>query len=127
MLGFDTGKLLIQPLKLLGELFVINAHAMKNRCVKVVDMNWIFGDVVTEIIGFTIRDSRLGTTTCHPHAEVFGMVISAVIFFGKSALRVDCSTKLAAPHHQRLVQEPPLGQVLHQRRGRLVGIFALVA
>ena len=108
MLGFDPCKLLIQALELVGELFVINAHAMKNRCVKVVDMNGIFGDVVTEIIGFTIRDTGLGTTTRHPHAEVFGMVISAVIFFGKSALRVDCSTKLATPYYEGFIEKAAL-------------------
>ena len=108
MLGFDTCKLLIQALELVGELFVINAHAMKNRCVKVVDMNGIFGDVVTEIIGFTIRDTRLGTATCHPHAEVFGMVISAVIIFGKSALRVNGSTKLATPYDKGFIEKAAL-------------------
>lgn len=108
MLGFDACKLLIQPLELVGELFVINAHAMKNRCVKVVYMNGIFGDVVTEIIGFTIRDSRLGTATCHPHAEVFGMVISAVIIFGKSALRVNGSTKFATPYYEGFIEKAAL-------------------
>jgi len=108
MLGFDTRKLLIQALKLVSELFIINAHAMKNRCVKVVDMNGIFGDVVTEIIGFTIRDTRLGTTTCHPHAEVFGMVISTVIFFSKSALRVNGSTKLTTPYYEGFIEKAAL-------------------
>ena len=108
MLGLDTRKLLIQALEFVGELFVINAHAMKNSCVKVVDMNGIFGDVVTEIIGFTIRDTRLGTTTRHPHAEVFGMVISTVIFFGKSALRVNGSTKLATPYYKGFIEEAAL-------------------
>lgn len=108
MLGFDTGKLLIQALELVGELFMINAHAMKNRCVKVVDMNGIFGDVVTKIIGFTIRDTRLSSASRHPHAEVFGMVISAVIFFGKSALRVNCSTKLAAPNYEGFIEKAAL-------------------
>ena len=108
MLGFDTGKLLIQALELVGELFVINAHAMKNRCVKVVDMNGIFSDVVTEIISFTIRDTRLGAATRHPHAEVFGMVVSAVIFFGKSSLRVNCSTKLATPYYEGFIKQAAL-------------------
>ena len=108
MLGFDPCKLLIQALELVGELFVINAHAMKNRCVKVVDVNGIFGDVVTEIISFTIRGSRFGTTTCHPHAEVFGMVISAVIIFGKSALRVNGSTKFATPYDKGFIEKAAL-------------------
>jgi len=108
MLGFDTRKLLIQPLEFVGELFVINAHAMKNRCVKVVDVNGIFGDVVTEIISFTIRDTGFGTTTRHPHAEVFGMVISAVIIFGKSTLGVNCSTKFATPYYEGFIEKASL-------------------
>lgn len=108
MLGFDPCKLLIQALKLVGELFVINAHAMKNRCVKVVDMNGIFSDVVTEIISFTIRDTRLGAASRHPHAEVFGMVISAVIIFGKSTLGVNGSTKFAAPYYEGFIEKAAL-------------------
>ena len=108
MLGFDPGKLLIQALELVGELFVINAHAMKNGCVKVVDINGIFGDVVTKIIGFTIRDTGLGTATRHPHAEVFGMVISAVIIFGKSTLGVNCSTKFATPYYEGFIEKASL-------------------
>mgnify|MGYP000368231777 CR=1 FL=1 len=61
MLGLDPGKLLIQALELVGELFVINAHAMKNGCVKVVDINGIFGDVVTEIIS-NINNTTFDTT-----------------------------------------------------------------
>ena len=55
MLFLNTGQALIQPLELECEPFVINAHAVKDSGIQVIQMDGILGDVVTEIIRLPVR------------------------------------------------------------------------
>jgi len=50
------------------------------------------------------------------------MVIAPVV---TAALDHRCAPELAAPDHQRIIEQPALLQVFHQRRARLVGVFAI--
>ena len=45
-----------------------------------------------------------------------GMMIAAVIVFGELALAINRAPELAAPDHQRVVEQPALLQILDQRR-----------
>ena len=55
---------------------------MKCGCVKVVDVNRVFHDVVTEIICFAIGLTTLDSSSRHPNAVTAGVMIPAVIIFG---------------------------------------------
>ncbi len=35
---------------------------MKHRCMEVANVDWIFGDVVAEVIGFAVADSTFDAT-----------------------------------------------------------------
>src|SRR5689334_23179306 len=48
----NVGEPELAPLELVGELGVVQSHQMKNGGVKIVDLHWIFNDVVTKIVCF---------------------------------------------------------------------------
>ena len=64
------------------QLLVINAQAMQDRGIKIMDMNRILGHVIAKIIGLAINDSRLNTATRHPLGVTTGVMIASVIRFG---------------------------------------------
>jgi len=53
------------------------------------------------------------------------VVVPAVIVLRQLALRVDRPAELAAPDHQRLVQQPALLQIAQQAEAGLVDVAAL--
>ena len=94
----NTGQLLIKPLKLVGESLVIDSHAVEDRCIKVVDVHGIFGDVVAEVVGLSKGDATFDSTTCHPHAEISRMVIAAVIVPRQTSLAVNGTSEFSSPN-----------------------------
>src|SRR5687768_14849441 len=98
---------------------------MKDRCVQVVDVNGIGGDVVTEVVGLAVDDAALDAAAGHPDGEAAAVVIAAVVFLASRALSVNGSAKLAAPDDQRLVKQAALFEVCNECGRRLVGLFAI--
>jgi hypothetical protein len=86
MFLFDAGQSLFETLELVCELFVVETHAMQYRCIDVVNMHGVFDDVVTEVVGFAMDQSFFDAAARHPHAEISGMVVPAVVVFCKCSL-----------------------------------------
>ena len=63
----DVGQSKIATLVTVAKLFVINAHQVHDRCVKVVDVDFVANDVVAERIGFAVNDAWLDAGARHPH------------------------------------------------------------
>jgi len=55
------------------------------------------------------------------------MVIATVVLFRKSALRINRSPELATPDDEGAIEQTEAFEIGKKRRGRLIGIFALVA
>ena len=123
---FDPGKALVEALELEGKPSMVDAEAVEDGGVEIVDMDRILGDVVAEVVGFAVGDSALDTATGHPHAEVSGVVVPAIGLCGEFSLRIDGSAKLAAPDDEGRVEQSALFEILEECRGWLVGIQALV-
>ena len=82
-------------------------------------------DVVAEVVGLAEHEARLDAAARHPHGEAARMVVAPVIGVGQLALAVDGAPELAAPDHQRIVEQPALLQVLNQRGGGLIHALGL--
>ena len=66
MMILDTGQTNIQPLKSGGQTPMVDAQAMQNRRVHVVNVDGILRDVIAEVVGLSVNDSRLDSATGHP-------------------------------------------------------------
>ena len=80
----------------------------------------ILDGVEAEIVGVAERDARLDAAAGQPHGEGVGMMVAAVV----APLHHRRAAELAAPDHERVVEQAALLQVLDQRRawpGRCLG------
>ena len=61
-----VGQSIVSALEAVRESLVIDAEAMQDCGVEVVDVDGVFSNVVAEIVGFAVRDSGLDAATSHP-------------------------------------------------------------
>lgn len=66
-----------------GEFFVVNTHQMQQGCLEVVDVDRVFGNVVAEVVGFSIGNAGFATASGHPDGEAAGRVVAAIVGFGE--------------------------------------------
>src|SRR4051794_22107590 len=82
-------------------------------------------DVVAVIVRLAQTEALLHSAARHPHGETSRMVIPTVIGVRQLALAIYSPPELPAPHDQRIVEQPALLKVRHQRRRRLIRPLAL--
>ena len=121
----DVGKSELAALKAIGEAFVVDAEEMKDRCVKVVNVDGVFKDVVAIVVGFSDSDSFFDSCSSHPHAEALGMMITSVIFASQFSLTVGGSTKLSTPDEKSILQHATLLEISEESGGWMIGVAAL--
>ena len=71
------------------------------------------GRLVADLVRLAVADAPLDAAAGQPGGEAVGVVVAAGLVAG---LRDRQAAELAAPDHQRLVEQPALGQVGQQRR-----------
>src|SRR6185437_2335360 len=114
----DVGQTEIAALEPVSELGVIEAEAIENRRVEVVDVDLVLDDVETEVVAFPDRNAGLDAAPRHPHCEGIRVMIAAIV----AALHHRRAAEFAAPDDERAVQHSALLEVLNQGGGGLVGI-----
>jgi hypothetical protein len=72
----------VAALKFVGQLGVIDAQAMEDRGVKVVDVDGVFHYVIAEVVGLAMGKAALDAATGHPNGKAARMVITAVVSLG---------------------------------------------
>ncbi len=102
-LAMDIGQAEIAALMSECQPLVIDAQAVQNRGVKVVDVNRVLLHVVAEVVCFAEHDTGLDTAARHPLGVTAWVMVSAVVGFGESALAVNRASELATPNDQRVV------------------------
>src|SRR5262249_50545058 len=90
-----------------------------------MDVDGVRDNVVAEVVGGAVDDSRLDSPAGQPHGEAAAMVVPAVVV-AVAALAVDCPAELAAPYHQGVFKEAAALQVNDQRGLGLVDVVALL-
>ena len=103
-LAVDIGQAVVTALEFEGQFRVIDAEAMEDGGVEVMDVYRVAGDVVGEVIGGAVGHSRLNASSGHPDSEASWVMVSTIVIFGQFALTVGGSSKFAAPDDERLVE-----------------------
>ena len=92
---------------------------MQDRALKISDRSFIFSNVISNLIGLSVRDASLDSSASHPHGESRGIMVAS------RALRVlgcGLAAELPAPDYECLVQESSLLEVFQESCDRLVRI-----
>lgn len=115
----------VTSLKLEDKFCVVDAQSVQDSGVQVVNMNWIMGDVVREVVRSAECDPRFDSTSSQPHRKATAMVVAAVVIRFELPLAIAGSPKLAAPNNESVVQEASPFEITDQRRTRLVHVPTL--
>ena len=106
---------------------MVDSHAMENGCIQIVDVHWVFSDVVAEIVGLSVGYPTFDSPTGHPHAEVSWVMIPSVVVSGQSTLAIDRASEFPTPYDQCVLEHAATLQILNQRGDRLIDLLALVS
>ncbi len=117
-----VGQAELPPLELVRQPRVVEAEQVQQRRVQIVDVDAVVRRVETEVVGRAQRDARLDAAAGQPDREGVGVMIASVV----AALHHRRAAKLAAPDHQRFVQQAEPFQILDQRGRRPVGVGAVL-
>ena len=107
------------------QLLMVDAQKMQDGRVEIVNMDRVLGDVVGEIICFTVHMTLLDPASSEKDAETAWVVVASVVFLGESALAINGTAKLTTPDHQRVVEQPAHFEILDQARSGLIDIGTL--
>ena len=96
-LMFNASQALIEALKRKGKAFVIDAHTVHDRCVKIIHMDRVFYNVVAKVVRLAVFNPTLYSAARHPHRKALGVVVAAVVFFRQFPLAVNRTSEFTAP------------------------------
>jgi len=97
----------IAALEPIGQLGMVESQQVQNSGVQIVHVHLILYYLEAELVAFSHRHAGLDAAACHPHRERVGMMIAAIA----PALRHRSAAELAAPQHQRILEQSPLLQI----------------
>jgi hypothetical protein len=86
---------------------VIQTQLMKQRCVKVVHVDFVFDGIVPELVIGSMSVTGFKATASKPHRKTARIVIAT----GTIVFCIRCPTKLSSPPNDRVFQEPTLLKV----------------
>ena len=93
--------------------------------MKVTNMHRVFDNIVGVVVGFAVHLAPLDSAACHPHGKASRVMVTPIVVFGQSTLRVDGATKFPAPNDQGRIQEPAGFQIGDQSVRCSVDILTL--
>ena len=102
---------MVESLVFEGEALVIDAEAVEYGGGEVTDVDWVFGDVVTEVIGFTVHTASGNSASSEPHTEAAAVVVATRV---ELSLAVNTASKFATPDDQGVVEHAALFEVSDQ-------------
>src|SRR6516165_6302132 len=73
----------VEALELVGKAAMIDAQAVEDGGVEVVDVYGILDHVVAEIIGLAVHEPLLDSAAGKPDGEALGMVVAAIVVLGQ--------------------------------------------
>ena len=99
---------------------------MEDRGLDVVDVYGVVDDVEAQLVGRAQGEAGLDAAAGEPHGEGLRVVVAAELA-AERGVRLDHRrpAELAAPDHQRVVEQPALLEVAHQGGTGAVGLAAL--
>lgn len=110
-----------------GELLVVEAEAMEDCRVQIVDVNLVLCYVEAKLVRFTDSHARFDTAACQPHRERLRVVVASQL---AAEVRVRLNhwraPEFPAPDDKRVFQQAALFEILDKRGAALVGFLRLV-
>ena len=65
-----------------GQLLVIYPQKVHDRSLKIVNVHWVFDDIIAKIVGFSVDVAFFYARSRHPNREAPWVVVAAVVVAG---------------------------------------------
>ena len=93
-----------------------------------MNVNFILGDLETELVTSTIGDTILGSTAGHPlGVNIRVMVATQHLALGGAAFAKRGASKFTTPHDECFIEQPTLLKVADERSHGFIHCLALIA
>ena len=112
----------LAALEAIGEAFVVDAEAMQDGGLEVVDVHGVLLGIEAEVVGSTVGHAGLDAAAGHPEGEDLAVVVSSVFLAIGAALGVRGAAELSAPDDERFVEHAALLEILDERSRGLVDV-----
>jgi len=123
----DIGEPVVATLEAIAQSRVLHAHEVQRGGIQVMNVDWVFDDVIAEVVRLAEDVTLLHSCARHPHTEAAWMMIAPIVVLRECALRIGRAAKLTAPDHERVIEQPAVLEFGEQGSGRLVRVVALAA
>ena len=120
-----AGESHVETLEFIAQATVVDAQTVQDGGIQVVDVNGVFDDVVTKVVGLAIDHAGLDSAAGHPDGKTLRMMVAAIVFTGEITLAVDGPAKLSTPDNESIFEQAALLEVLNQCPTGLINILAL--
>ena len=114
------------PLILERQPLVVDAQQVQDRCMEIVNVNGVLGDVVAVRIGRSVARAAFDTAPGHPHREAARMMVAAKVIPRQLALAIVGAAKLATPNNECVLEQTTSFQILKQCGGCLIRLTTLL-
>src|ERR1700730_8300565 len=104
------------------ELAMIEAEQIKHGRMQVADLDRVFYDFISHLIGLAVSDSGLNAAACHPNRERARVMIPADILHCLTIAIFPHrrSAEFSTPDDERILKHPTLFEISKQGRSRLI-------
>ena len=90
-----------------GQSFVVEAEQVEQGGIEVVYVDGVSADVESKVIGFSVNESFLHTSSCEPYGEASIVMVASVV----AALYHGGASEFAAPDHKCVVEHTAAFQI----------------
>ena len=105
-MAVDVGEAVVTALEFEGELFVVDAEEMKNRCLEIVDVDFVLDGVKADVVAFSVSHPGLHAAAGHPDGVSVGMMIAAPLgAVVKGALNEGRASEFAGPDDEGVFEK----------------------
>ena len=105
MVLFDASQPKVQAAELERQSAVVDAQAVENRCLHIVNVYWRVDDVKAEFVRLADRDTWSRAASGEPHGERLRMMVAAVAAAeSRAGFHHRSASEFASPHDERVIQ-----------------------
>ena len=118
-----AGQADVEALEAVGQSLVVDAEAVQDGGVEVVQVDAVVLRVVAKFVGTAVDHAGLDAAAGQAHGEAVRVMVAPIALIATLSHR--CAPELATPHDQRFVEHPAPAQVDEQCRHALIDTLGL--
>lgn len=123
----DIGESIVSSGEAPGQAFVIDTKLVQNGGLQVVNVNGLFGDIETEVIGASVYVSSANAASGEPDTERLRMMVASVGLLPATDFAHGSATEFAGHDDKCFIEQTALVEVVYEGGHASIGHFTVPA